>query len=50
MEIVLMNDNVIKPPRVSKESAGLDLYSSIDVDKKSKYWNLYKSSGKLLWI
>ena len=32
MEIVLMNDNAIKPARVSKESAGLDLYSSIDVD------------------
>ena len=32
MEIVLMNDNVITPTRVSKESAGLDLYSSIDVD------------------
>ena len=27
-----MNDNAIKPTRVSKESAGLDLYSSIDVD------------------
>ena len=32
MEIVLMNDNVIIPARASKESAGLDLYSSIDVD------------------
>ena len=32
MEIVLMNDNAIKPTRVSKESAGLDLYSSIDVN------------------
>ena len=32
MEIVLINDNVIKPTRASKESAGLDLYSSIDVD------------------
>ena len=32
MEIVLMNDNAIKPIRASKESAGLDLYSSIDVD------------------
>ena len=32
MEIVLMNDNVIIPTRASKESAGLDLYSSIDVD------------------
>ena len=32
MEIVLMNDNVIIPTRASKESAGLDLYSSIDID------------------
>ena len=32
MEIILMNDNVIKPTRASKESAGLDLYSSIDDD------------------
>ena len=32
MEIVLMNDNAITPTRTSKESAGLDLYSSIDVD------------------
>ena len=32
MEIVLMNDNMIIPTRASKESAGLDLYSSIDVD------------------
>ena len=29
MEIVLMNDNAITPTRASKESAGLDLYSSI---------------------
>ena len=34
MEIVLMNDNAIIPTRASKESAGLDLYSSIDVDIK----------------
>ena len=27
-----MNDNAITPTRASKESAGLDLYSSIDVD------------------
>ena len=27
-----MKDNAIKPTRASKESAGLDLYSSIDVD------------------
>ena len=32
MEIVLMNDNAIIPSRASKESAGLDLYSSIDID------------------
>ena len=32
MEIVLMNDNAIIPTRASKESAGLGLYSSIDVD------------------
>ena len=50
MEIVLMNDNAIKPAR-----AGLDLYSSIDADievgsiKKVKYWNLYISSKKFLW-
>ena len=32
MEIVLMNDSAIIPTRASKESAGLELYSSIDVD------------------
>ena len=32
MEIVLMNDSAIIPASASKESAGLDLYSSIDVD------------------
>ena len=32
MEIVLMNDNVLIPMGASKESAGLDLYSSIDID------------------
>ena len=32
MEIVLMNDNAIILTRASKESAGLDLYSSIDID------------------
>ena len=31
MEIVSMNDNAIIPTRASKRSAGLDLYSSIDV-------------------
>ena len=32
MEIVLTNDNAIIPTRASKESAGLDLYCSIDID------------------
>ena len=32
MEIVLMNDNAIIPTSASKESADLDLYSSIDID------------------
>ena len=32
MKIVLMNDDVIIPTRASKGSAGLDLYSSIDVN------------------
>ena len=32
MEIVLMNDNAIIPTRASKESSGLYLYSSIDID------------------
>ena len=32
MEIVLMNDNAIIPTRASKESAGLDLNSSIEID------------------
>ena len=32
MKIVLMNDDAIIPTRASKRSAGLDLYSSIDVD------------------
>ena len=31
MEIVLMNNNAIIPTRASKRSAGLDLYSSIDI-------------------
>ena len=56
MEIVLMNDNAIIPARPSKRFAGLDLYSNIDVSievgsiKKSKYWNLYISSRKFLWV
>ena len=32
MEIVLINDNAIIPTRASKRSAGLDLYSNIDVN------------------
>ena len=32
MEIVLINDDAITPTRASKRSAGLDLYSSIDVN------------------
>ena len=32
MEIVLINNDAIIPTRASKRSAGLDLYSSIDVD------------------
>ena len=32
MEIVLMNDDAMIPTRASKRSAGLDLYSSIDVN------------------
>ena len=31
MEIVLMNNNAISPTQASKRSAGLDLYSSVDV-------------------
>ena len=56
MEIVLMNDSTIIPTRASKESAGLDLYSSTGVDievgsiKNSKYWNLYISSRKFLRV
>ena len=36
MEIVLMNDNAIIPTRTFKESAGLDLYSSIDIDIEAR--------------
>ena len=32
MEIVLINNDAIIPTRASKRSAGLDLYSNIDVD------------------
>ena len=31
MEIVLMNNNATIPTQASKRSAGLDLYSSIDI-------------------
>ena len=31
MEIVFMNNNAIISTRASKKSAGLDLYSSIDI-------------------
>ena len=31
MEVVLMNDNAIIPTQASKQSPGLDLYSSVDV-------------------
>ena len=31
MEVALINDNAIIPTRASKRSAGLDLYSSVDV-------------------
>ena len=34
MEIVLMNDNAIINTRASKRSAGLDLYSSVNVNIK----------------
>ena len=56
MEIVVMNDDAIIPTRASKRSAGLDLYSSIDINievgsiKKKKYWNTHISSRKFLWI
>ena len=56
MEIVLMNYNAIIPTQASKRSAGLDIYSSIDVNievgsiKKNKYWNTRICSRKFLWI
>ena len=34
MEIVLINDDVIISTRASKRSAGLDLYSNVDVNIK----------------
>ena len=36
MEIVLMNDDAIIPARATKGSAGLYLYSNIDVDIDTK--------------
>ena len=36
--------------RASEETAGLDLYSNININKKNKYWNLYISSRKFLRI
>ena len=32
MEIVLINDDAMIPTRASKRSAGLDLYSSVDIN------------------
>ena len=42
MEIVLINNDAIIPTRASKGSAGLDLYSSVDVD--------IEVSKKFLWV
>ena len=56
MEIVIINNNASIPTRASKGSAGLDFYSSIDVNievgsiKNSKCRNLYISSRKFLWF
>ena len=56
MEIILMNDNAIIPTRASERSAGLDLYSIIDINievgsiKINKYWNTHISSRTYLWI
>ena len=56
MEVVLINDNATIPTRASKRSAGLDLYSSVDVCievgsiKKNKYWNMRKILMDLLEI
>ena len=53
MEIVLMNDDAIIPTRASKGSAGLDLYSNIDVDidtNSIKKVNTRISPRKYLWI
>ena len=46
-----MNNNAIIPTRASKESAGLDLYSSIDIDIESgSISGLYISSRKFLRV
>ena len=51
MEIVLMKNNAVIPTRASKESAGLDLYSSIDVDiEVGSIKNLYISSRQFLRV
>ena len=47
---------MLMPTRASKRSAGLDLYSSTDINievgsiKKNKYRNTCISSRKFLWI
>ena len=48
MEIVLMNKNASIPTRASKGSAGLDLYSSIDVN--IEVGSIKISSRKFLWF
>ena len=49
MKLLIMNDDAIIPTRASKISAGLNLYSSINIQKK-KYWNTRVSSRKFLWV
>ena len=36
MKLLIMNDDAIIPTRASKISAGLNLYSSINIQKKKK--------------
>ena len=43
MEIVLMNDDAIIPTRASKRSAGLDVYSSIDVNIDTDSIKIYNT-------
>ena len=57
MEIVLMNDDAIIPTRASKRSAGLDLYSSTDVNidinsikKVNTGIRVCVSSRKFFWV